>query len=245
MTTTPSPSDKPARPAKVLKFLGRSMVALGLLSLGNHYVPVIDGVTAATQVISSPPLLALISNRADLGNNGTVTVTEGQNLTISVQGGDPYGYPVQVQIASGMPPGGQTNPANGYNYGINPVMYFGWTPAIGTAASNPVSQLSFLSHNYYNGLTTVKSVTVRVAKWSPSTTNINCLFNWAETAFPSLLTPTGFPTAVAGVYTYRWYSATNSYVGVSSADNHVYFLGSDGQMIDEGAITDWLPKAGC
>ncbi|MCX7114245.1 MAG: hypothetical protein NTX45_30080 [Proteobacteria bacterium] len=72
-----------------------------------------------------------------------------------------------------------------------------------------------------------------------------CLFNWAEKNYPSLFAPAGSPTAVWDVYAYRHYSATNSYLGVSLIDNHVYYQGPDGELQDEGPLTDWLPKAGC
>ena len=245
MNINPRPAGKPSRAARALKFSGRSAVVLALLALGNPYVPVIDGVTAATQITYLPPLLTLLTNGAKLGTNSTVTVTEGQNIVITAQGGDTYGYPVQVQLNAGLPAGAQTNPAVSYAYGINPVLYVSWTPPIGAAASIPSSQLTFLTYNYYSRLSATNTVTIKVAKWSPSAANINCLFNWAERTFPGLLAPTGFATAVSGVYSFRYYAATGSYLGVSSVDNHVYLLGADGQLHDEGLMTTWMPQAGC
>ena len=72
-----------------------------------------------------------------------------------------------------------------------------------------------------------------------------CLFNWAEKNYPGLFAPSGFATAVWDVYTYRYYSVNNAYLGVSSVDNHVYYLGSDGVMQDEGSTSYWYPLAGC
>lgn len=72
-----------------------------------------------------------------------------------------------------------------------------------------------------------------------------CLFNWAEGAYPSLLQPARSVTQSQAPYTYRYYKAANAYVGVSSDDNHVYYLGSDGVMQDVGALPAWLKKAGC
>ncbi len=74
---------------------------------------------------------------------------------------------------------------------------------------------------------------------------VECLLNWAESNYPELFSPSGAPTAVWSVYTYRYYSGTNAYVGVSSDDNHAYYLGSDGILQDEGPLSYWLPKAGC
>jgi hypothetical protein len=75
--------------------------------------------------------------------------------------------------------------------------------------------------------------------------NTECLLNWAERNYPDLFSPSGASTASWDVYNYRYYSATNAYVGVSSADNHVYYMGADGKLLDEGPLADWLPKAGC
>ncbi len=73
-----------------------------------------------------------------------------------------------------------------------------------------------------------------------------CILDWAETAYPGLFSPAGSATTqVASPYTYRYYPATNSYVGFSSADNHVYFKGSNGVLQDEGPISNWTGKAGC
>jgi hypothetical protein len=72
-----------------------------------------------------------------------------------------------------------------------------------------------------------------------------CLFNWAESHYPALFAPSGSPTATPGVYTYRYYSATHDYLGVSSIDNHVYYQGSDGQLQDVGPLSYWLPVANC
>jgi hypothetical protein len=74
---------------------------------------------------------------------------------------------------------------------------------------------------------------------------IECTFNWAERNYPTLLAPAGSPTAASNLYTYRYYSATHAYLGISSADNHVYYKGPDGKLQDEGSLSDWLPKAGC
>ncbi len=76
-------------------------------------------------------------------------------------------------------------------------------------------------------------------------TQTECLFNWAETNYPALFAPAGSSTAVFTPYAYRHYTATNAYLGVSSVDSHVYYEGPDGNLQDEGLLSDWLPKAGC
>src|SRR5665811_674241 len=65
---------------------------------------------------------------------------------------------------------------------------------------------------------------VKAAETTPLT-NIDCLFNWAQTFNPSLFSPPVPGLQFSSPYTYRYYPITDSYVGVSSVDNHVYYLG--------------------
>ena len=74
---------------------------------------------------------------------------------------------------------------------------------------------------------------------------VECFFNKVERYYPSLFSPAASLTAVWSPYTYRYYSATKAYLGVSSADGHVYYQGPDGQSQDEGPLSYWLPLAGC
>ena len=80
---------------------------------------------------------------------------------------------------------------------------------------------------------------------APTLTPVECLFNWAEKNYPNLFAPTGFPSAISTAYTYRNYSSTNAFIGVSSANNHVYYAGQDGNSQDEGPLSNWLYMAGC
>ena len=72
-----------------------------------------------------------------------------------------------------------------------------------------------------------------------------CLFNWAEKNYPTLLAPAGAVTNLYDPYFYRYYPATNAYVGVSQNDQHVYYLGPNGVLQDMGALSGWLTTAGC
>jgi hypothetical protein len=74
---------------------------------------------------------------------------------------------------------------------------------------------------------------------------IECLLNWAENNYPNLFSPVGSTTQFQPPYTYRHYSQTNSYVGVSADNNHVYYLGPDGVLVDVGDLPDWLSRASC
>jgi len=75
--------------------------------------------------------------------------------------------------------------------------------------------------------------------------SITCLLNWAETAYPNLFLPVGANFQNFQDYTYRFYQNTNSYVGVSSLDNHVYYIGQNAGFQDVGALSTWLQKANC
>jgi len=74
----------------------------------------------------------------------------------------------------------------------------------------------------------------------------DCLFNWAERTYPELFAPAASSSTSAPYY-YRYYSQTGAYLGTSSADNHVYYLGpiSSDSILDAGALSTWLATAGC
>jgi hypothetical protein len=75
----------------------------------------------------------------------------------------------------------------------------------------------------------------------------DCLFNWAESNYPSFFAPAGAMSNTLAPYYYRYYSQTNAYLGTSSADNHLYYLGplSSNSILDVGALSSWLSTAGC
>lgn len=76
---------------------------------------------------------------------------------------------------------------------------------------------------------------------------INCFFNWAEGKYSGILAPAGATTQISGVYSYRYYSNTKAYLGVSSADHHLYYMNEeDGQLLDQGLFVNWLlPVSEC
>ena len=74
-------------------------------------------------------------------------------------------------------------------------------------------------------------------------TAFNCLFDFAELAVPTLL-PRGPVTQVMAPYTFRFYPSTNSYLAVSSADSHLYYL-VNGQLKDLGPYAAFLAAASC
>jgi len=74
-----------------------------------------------------------------------------------------------------------------------------------------------------------------------------CFFKWAESNYGQFFAPTGNDSLLSfPPYTYRYYSATDTYLAVSSADNHVYYMfGSDGVTRHAGSLSDWLVTSGC
>ena len=75
----------------------------------------------------------------------------------------------------------------------------------------------------------------------------DCLFNWSETAYASLFAPAGATSNALAPYYYRYYPQTDAYLATSSADNHVYYNGpaTNNSLYDAGAMSIWLPTAGC
>ncbi len=68
------------------------------------------------------------------------------------------------------------------------------------------------------------------------------LMNWAESAYPSLFAPRGVRSAQYSIYNYRYYSATNSYLGVDN-NNMVVYLLPGGQITTAGSLSQFLPTA--
>jgi hypothetical protein len=75
----------------------------------------------------------------------------------------------------------------------------------------------------------------------------DCLFNWAERTYPNWFAPVPAISTTLAQYYYRYYAQTNAYLGTSSADNHVYYVGplSNNSLLDVGALSGWLSTAGC
>jgi hypothetical protein len=72
----------------------------------------------------------------------------------------------------------------------------------------------------------------------------DCLFDWAESNYANLFSPAATTQQLAP-YTYRYYKNTNAYLGVSSQDSHVYYLSSDGELLDVGTTKFWYLLSKC
>ena len=78
-------------------------------------------------------------------------------------------------------------------------------------------------------------------------TQTDCLFAWAESHAPELFAPAGAVSGQSGSYYYRHYPSLSTYLAVSSADSHVYYLGpaSNGAVQDIGSLAFWVGQAQC
>jgi hypothetical protein len=78
---------------------------------------------------------------------------------------------------------------------------------------------------------------------------MGCLFNWGEDNYPQLFSPAR-PALIISKYPfyyYRYYSAMNAYLGVGSANQHLYYLAASSStgLVDLGLANGWLMTAGC
>lgn len=75
----------------------------------------------------------------------------------------------------------------------------------------------------------------------------DCLFNWAERTVPQYFAPAGAASTTLTPYYYRYYTGTKNYLATSSADNHIWVLGSafGSSPLDVGPISVFLTTAGC
>lgn len=88
----------------------------------------------------------------------------------------------------------------------------------------------------------------------PPVTNaqISCAFNWAESQYSYLFSPPAPGVLLSSPpYMYRYFPATNSYLGAAwpgggiSSDRHIYYMGPDGSITDEGLASYWIDLAHC
>jgi len=143
------------------------------------------------------------------------------------------------------------NIANNTTKLIGPI---GWYPFFGlVAASNGVlygvASNSVYSINTATGagtLVTTYANGLGGANGAALYTGANdCLFNWAEKNYSNLFSPAGSSSMFFSSYNYRYYPSTDTYLGVSSDDDNVYYMGSDSRLQNEGSSSYWLPKASC
>lgn len=71
----------------------------------------------------------------------------------------------------------------------------------------------------------------------------DCLFDWGEKTYPQYFSPASVSRILLPYY-FRYYSATNAYLGTSAADGRVHYLDS-ASMQDLGPLAQWDATAGC
>jgi hypothetical protein len=75
----------------------------------------------------------------------------------------------------------------------------------------------------------------------------DCLFKWGASAYPTVLSPSQSVSQSLPPYYYRYFADTKKYVGVSSADQHLYLLETSSvtDLQDLGLVSTWLKTASC
>jgi hypothetical protein len=111
-------------------------------------------------------------------------------------------------------------------------------------SANPVDhwQVAFNEYLYnereYHGVVALQD--------TPKTTTINCLFDWAETKYPALFNPANKMTQQFEDYNYRFYSGSNTYLGVFKKTNiHLLQLNKFQNIVDVGTVDQYVPLSGC
>ncbi len=66
------------------------------------------------------------------------------------------------------------------------------------------------------------------------------VLNWAESVAPELISPRGVATRQSGIYTFRYYPATNSFAAVDDRRNVVY-LNPAGVLTTVGTVDRYMP----
>ena len=78
-----------------------------------------------------------------------------------------------------------------------------------------------------------------------SNTEADCLFAWAEDQYASTFVPRRPASLTLAPYYYRRYESSKVYLGVSSVDDHAWFVDAAGSFTDLGLAATWSAKAGC
>ncbi|MDD2556750.1 MAG: hypothetical protein PHH87_00525 [Desulfuromonas sp.] len=81
--------------------------------------------------------------------------------------------------------------------------------------------------------------------WQAQVDQDNALFDWLEAQYPEYISPAGQPSTTIANYYFRYYPATNSYLGLDSKNNHVYYLGPlHNGLLDLGLASYWHEQMG-
>lgn len=182
-------------------------------------------------------------------NNRVIAFTQGQSSTFDIYNAANasdisvlklLGKPVE---STGLPHAFGWIKVSGIPNSANPnnraVAASGWwgnsvNSSVTTSTNNRIQLLA--THYSLNGGAVTSALPSNTAA-SPT----ECLFNAFENdpVTAPYLQPKGFSTSVFQQYTYRYYSKSNAYLGVSSADNHLYYLDASGKLWDLTQTFGW------
>jgi hypothetical protein len=76
----------------------------------------------------------------------------------------------------------------------------------------------------------------------------DCLFNWAEDGYPTFFSPKRPPTQNISGFALRYYTQTNTYLGIFNNNSHLYYYApapNSNALLDLGLAAAWQEKAGC
>lgn len=77
-------------------------------------------------------------------------------------------------------------------------------------------------------------------------TGAECFFNWAEQEYANLFSPSLVDSQTYENYVYRYYSATNVYLGIFNGERvHMLEANKSNQIVDVGLVEDNYKSAGC
>jgi len=93
----------------------------------------------------------------------------------------------------------------------------------------------------------VLSETITLVDEGEGLSHSDCLFNWAENNYAELFSPAlgTSNSRTLPPYYFRFYAATNAYLGISATDNHVYYLSPDNILENVGHSYEWIKQANC
>ena len=142
---------------------------------------------------------------------------------------------VAINFNAKNPTLGVTNSAQLAYMDCSPLALMGQTCMYHLPWNNPVESMPYSPPRQLS----------QTISYSDPASRRDCLFNWAEINYPTLFSPAGASLQTLQPYYYRYYHNTNSYLGVSSADSNVWYLGPDGNMQNVGTLSFWLTTSGC
>lgn len=216
---------------------------LVLDSAGNIYV--CDHGNHAIRKVTAAGVVTTLAGSGKRGNADGSGRSASFNFPSGVavdSSGNVYVADTDNQSIRKISPDGEVTTVGGGNNRIGSV------DGIGTVASfnNPKDVAVDNSDNLYvvdrSNHTIRKSILSTAAVALPAN---DCLFNWLEDNYPAYVSPNRPASLTSSPFYFRYYTGTNSYIGVSSADAHLYYSSASAGLLDLGLAATWSMQAGC